>query len=401
LNHDKNSGDFLCEIKQDESFSGGAFLVEVSPDSAFKKSQFIYSKLNKFSHKVTSPGLFYFRVKYCLENEICGQLSRVEKFKVSLPPLLSAPELKKSYIFKKPSPLPRTPDNENVLDFGAVVGAKSYKIIITKKDDKTIAFEATTTLNQVSLPDLNPGFYHLRIYPLDGWERVGKVAESEILIEAEELLIKPEVASHKDVPKAFRHSLYLFGGVNLAQVGQWNSSATTDGGTYSFQNGGLNYIFKRDENSWDLGHEFYHLTADSKGKKRSQMMRETYAGFGKKIYLGLSYTDIPFFKANNGDYILQNKPVLMFDLGYKINQVLKHFNMAIHIRKTLGEQSGVSTSYGGFFRLEHRTLLLKNQLTWYNGLDIHAYMSEIEGEERSTYSLWRREFLKTGILFEF
>jgi hypothetical protein len=399
LSHTTGSANLNFSLVNFKENLGGHFKIELSKDEDFKPLQIETSQSGDFKIKIVQAGVYKIRGQYCLEANDCSKYSSTQNLRVELPPILEAPQLKKSYRLKASPILPRSPDQLEILSFDPIPGAKTYGIEIIRSHDGKKIYVQNTIHPEIQLPELEAGSYLLSITPIDAWARSGKKATSELLVEKVESL--PVIGDQKTA-KQFNHSLAFFGGLQLIQMNQWKSSASATGATYNPVSGGLNYEFYQKEWVGVLGHNFYTLNADSNNKNRSKLLHETSLGMEKNnYYFGISRIDLPYFAAESGDFSIKSHALWLAELGVEFKEIIPKLEISTRLRKSVIKTGDVNESYGALLKLEHRTLLLKNQLTWYNGLDLYFQFSKFSIRDSQTENLIMREFIKTGLLFEF
>ncbi len=399
LSHTTGSANLIFSLVNSQDSPGGYFKIELTQDEDFKSLEIETSQTGEFKHKIGEAGVYKIRGQYCLEANDCSNYSSTQTFRVELPPILEAPQLKKSYRLKASPNLPRSPDQLEILRFDPIPGAKIYRIEIIRGDDGKQIYDQNTIHPEIQLPELEAGSYLLSITPIDAWARSGKKAISELLVEKIEQV---PVIRDEGEGETFIHSLAFFGGLQLIQMNQWKSPAKATGATYTPVSGSLNY--KLHQKNWIgvLGHDFYTLNADSNEKNRSRLLHETSLGMEKNnYYFGISRIDLPYFEANSGDFSIKSNAILLAEIGFNFKEIIPKIEISTRLRKSVIKTGHVNESYGALMKLEHRTLLLKNQLSWYNGLDLYVQMSKFKIGDNNTENLIMREFIKTGLLFEF
>jgi hypothetical protein len=398
MSHETGAAFLEVHLLGPQDIGEGFFKLEISQYPTQKITQLETSQSGRFKLSLDKHGDYKMRGQFCLAQNECSEFSSSQGLRVELPPVLEAPQLKKNYKLKVAPPLPRNPNNSEILSFSPISGAKTYEILISKTSNGEGIFEQTISLPEFHLPQLVPDHYLLSITPIDTWGRRGKTATSEILVEEIPEINIPSKQSHQEL----FNSLALFGGLHLVQMNQWESQASAIGATYGPMTGSLGY--KRHAKQWStvLSHDFYTLKADSNNKTRSKLLHESSLGIEKNnSYFGFSRIDIPYFTAEEGDFSINSDITWQAEVGYSLKELFPRFDFSARLRKSISTTGQVEESLGILLKVEHRTVLLKNGLTWYNGLDLRSQFSSFKYDGKRSENLLLREFLKTGLFFEF
>lgn len=371
----------------------GKYVVQESSDYKFKSFKESSYQEQRPIKRVVRPGIYYFRGTYCL-TDFCSEFSRPHKVEVVRPLPLPAPDLLPMYKIRGQAALPRTPDHLETITFSPVVGAMKYQVDILDQQSKML-FSTSTIIPELDFNHLPSGEYQMRVTPIDRWDRPGKSAVVQLIIEP----LGPENPKHI---QRMSNQIALFGGVNFFQLQQSGGEGNAKGGTWvpSYFNAEASRKF--DHYALKLNYQSYKFKADSKDSQRETDIRDLSGNVIWQGFLaGVGILQSPYIDVSAGDFTLNSEQIKVLELGWVKESEEKNMAGRIKIRKSLTAGKKVKDVTSLVAEWTWQTPILKNGVYWYNGIEFTGSASRTNTGDGETQLILVREFVKTGIAIDF
>lgn len=400
------------------NFDDKYFVLEVSRSNNFRLATKITQVDDDFFLKLKDEGTYFLRLKTCVEND-CSDFSDIQKVTILKPEKLPSPILNKQYKIKKKNlNTDRSPDSdENIFQFQEVTGAIRYRYEINGDNDLFIQGELSSP--ELDLSNLPVGKYKLRIASIDRWDRLGDWAETIIEIEsdeeknsdhdlnfAKESKEQPhEDAKHKDAENDYRYFYNYFVGPSFYQLKQTGSAGKANGASFSPSYLNSSFGFERKNfNAW-LKYQSSEVLAQSNTNQNRIKTTELLLDFNiSNLKLGLGFRKFPYINVQESTFSLQPKSSTFFEIGYSflLSEDWKKTDARLDLKFRTDITSGPMQKYDGLIaNFDVLTNIFKNQIYWYNGVEIAVERLTIRENSLQARQLVLRELLKTGLTFEF
>jgi hypothetical protein len=418
LTYEKKLAEIKTRFLDSNKIKDKHFVLEVSRSNSFRLSSKFSQTDNDFILKLKDEGAYYLRLKTCLGDD-CSEYSDVLSVLIKKPEKLPSPILNKQYKIKKKNlTFERSPDsNEHLFQFEEVIGAIKYRYEI--KGERDFVSNGEVSSPELDLSILPIGKYHLRIASVDRWDRLGNWAETVIDIEADvENLSKPQddsnkfdllgdhIEESKNIIKNNNRYFYnYFIGPSFYQLKQTGSAGKANGA--SFSSSYLNSSFGYQRNDFRLWFKYQNNDVWAKSsankirfKTTELLIDSTYSN----LKFGIGYRIFPFINVQEGSFTFRPKSSTFLEIGRSI-QLLENWhktevNLDIKLRSDL--LAGPMRKYDGLVtNIDSLTSILKNQIYWYNGIEIVFERLAIVDNSLQARQIVLRELFKTGLTFEF
>jgi hypothetical protein len=269
-----------------------------------------------------------------------------------------------------------------------------YQVDILDQQSEVI-FSTSTKITELDFNHLPAGEFQMRVTPIDRWDRPGKSAVVQLIIEP----LGPEKPKYLHKRS---NQIAVFGGVNFFQLQQSGGEGNAKGGTWVPTYFNAEASRKLDYYSLKLNYQSYKFKAESADSLRETEIREFTGNVSWEGYLaGIGIMKSPYIDVTTGDFSLNSEETKFLELGWIKKNEEKKMTGGIKIRRSLIPGKKIKDVTSLVAELTWQTPILKDGVYWYNGIEFTGSASRINTGDGETQLILVREFVKTGIAIDF